>query len=706
MALTEHERRVLPFLLMNPPLTDPTCPYHSIPYLLAATEARGFLGGCAVDTNVDALNHLARYEHVSTLLARARQCLADLEHKPVLTRLDEMRYRCALKGLSLTAEMPSEAIETFRNQTTFYDYPRYRQAVAVVNTWIDLLSLDGFVGQFDGLAFNYAHVVNFSSVADLSDPELVGRLAAPFASYLQTEFRASLHAQPWRLVGLSVNYVAQLPMAIHLARVIREELPDVRLCLGGTEISDIAKQLINSRDIWKLFPTADYLVVGEGEAAIVQLLESIDAPASAVRGPGIMTRSLIAGRPQVAYEDLATSGTPNYRVWNWPSYWSPEPVILYSPTRGCYWNRCTFCDYGLNTDSPTSPSRERPIETVVNDLQRVAEIGTTIYFAVDAMSPKYLRKLAASITQLGLSWSAELRLEKTFISSLSQELASSGCVAIAFGYESAAPRILALIDKGTQPENISKILGALREANIGVQMMGFTGFPSETTEEALMTYDFLIKHEDSWTLAGIGEFVLTTQSIVAKKPTQFGLERVVPTPGDDIVRSLGWVDATGQLHRTSGVPDAGLVQAARSIRRGGHNRPFVGGIDSSHSLLYFKKHGASLWPGTDEGVSSSGERACRPGRYHTPFSDLSKFCTVDDVARYGSMRRQAGASPSAAEVLNFLGEETSPPRDGGQIEVLSHGAYLVLSPEVVAVESNPSVAYLAAKEMLLRLQGL
>ena len=54
MALVEQERRDLPFLLVNPPLTDPTCPYHSISYLLAATEAKGLRSGRALDANVEA----------------------------------------------------------------------------------------------------------------------------------------------------------------------------------------------------------------------------------------------------------------------------------------------------------------------------------------------------------------------------------------------------------------------------------------------------------------------------------------------------------------------------------------------------------------------------------------------------------------------------------------------------------------------------
>lgn len=711
MTLREEERKDLPFLLINPPLTDPTCPYHSISYLLAATESSGFHGGCALDANLEALNHLIETEQVAGLIARARGCIEEIEHRSSLTRMDELRYLYALKCLALTPDMPRAAVDTFRDPVAFYDYPRYRRAVTVINNWIDLLSLDGHPGQFDGLGFDFSHVVNFSSLADMSDPAIIRTLAAPFDPYLDTKLRTRLHERPWRLIGLSVCYVQQLPVAIRMAQIIREELPEVRLCLGGTEISDIVKQIAQPRDIWKLFPSADYLVVGEGEAAIVNLLDHVDAAPRSVRGPGIMTRgALLGGRPEVAYEDLASSGTPNYEVWDWPSYWAPEAVVLYSPTRGCYWNKCTFCDYGLNTDSPTSPSRERPIPAVITDLQRVQKIGTTLYFAVDAMSPKYLRKLAAAIAPLGLSWSAELRLEKTFVSGLTEELASSGCIAISFGYESASPRVLDLIDKGTDTKMIGRILGALKESNIGAQMMGFIGFPSETLAEAMMTYEFLIEHQESWALAGIGDFVLTTQSIVAKQPSRFGIERVVASRGDDIVRSLSWVEPGGTIRhsgdaRSDTRDDAkdALDDAATAICRGRETRPFVGGIDSSHSLLYFKRFGARLWPKSDR-EAPAAPRA-RNVRYRTPFA-LDRFSNRDALHGYVGAQRSSGWSPSSQDTLAYLSTPAETARHSTEIEILPNGSYLVLTPEILAVEANPSAAYLAAKQMLLQSQGV
>src|SRR5690348_16350417 len=44
----------LPYLLVNPPFTDPTTPYHSIPYLVGAAREAGYHGERCVDANLDA----------------------------------------------------------------------------------------------------------------------------------------------------------------------------------------------------------------------------------------------------------------------------------------------------------------------------------------------------------------------------------------------------------------------------------------------------------------------------------------------------------------------------------------------------------------------------------------------------------------------------------------------------------------------------
>ena len=76
--------------------------------------------------------------------------------------------------------------------------------------------------------------------------------------------------------------------------------------------------------------------------------------------------------------------------------------------------------------------------------------------------------------------------------------------------------------------DVPDLLKELGRVGIGAQMMGFIGFPGEQPGEAYATYAFLRDHIDDWTLAGIGDFVMTPGAIVAKRPADFGIHATRP----------------------------------------------------------------------------------------------------------------------------------------------------------------------------------
>jgi hypothetical protein len=302
----------------------------------------------------------------------------------------------------------------------------------------------------------------------------------------------------------------------------------------------------------------------------------------------------------VHYENVATLGRPLFR-YPWELYLSPERGINYAPTRGCYWNRCTFCDYGLNTSMPTSPWRERRIDQAVDDLRAsVAETGARfVYFAVDVMSPAYLDRLSDAILDAGLDirWSAELRLEKAFSYERCGRLAASGCVCVSFGMESGNQRILDLIDKGTQVAFMGETMKSFTAAGIAVQVMGFYDFPSETQAERDETRRFLREHSPYWSAVAFGSFLLTGTSMIAKDPARFGV-RLVETEDVDVPRAIAYrIDEGRREGETKAMrsedadasfdSDAGLFP--ERLRR-----PWAGGTDSLHTMIYYDAHGRSV----------------------------------------------------------------------------------------------------------------
>jgi radical SAM superfamily enzyme YgiQ (UPF0313 family) len=703
------------YLLINVPITDPTASYHSIPYLIGAAAAAGFTGFRGVDANIDALNYLAKPEQVGLLLNDTADTRKRLEQRQsALSRGEQLLYRYTLKAVGLQPDSVQRAIDTMRDPHQFYDYGSYRQATMVLKRWLDVLSTRGFPGQFGDFTLRINNIGNLSSLHDLTNQTYLDQLTRPLAPYFDSELKSVLAEQNWHVVGLSCNYTSQLPFALAIARQVRQAQPDAVLCVGGTEISDDIKCLRDGSDIWRLFPDCDAIVGGEGESAFISILDAVAQDKPLPLGqPGLLTREKTLPMAQigVSYENVAALPAPRYDAFDLTRYWSPEPVLLYSPTRGCYWNKCTFCDYGLNTDLPTSPSRNRPVESVIEELREITKYARTFYFSVDAIAPAYLRRLAQAIAANGIDihWSAELRLEKSMLKDgMAQELRDAGCVAISFGYESGSQRILDLINKGVRLEQVPDLLRELARVGIAAQMMGFIGFPGETAAEARQTFEFLQEHRAHWTLAGIGDFILTPGAIVAKRPADFGIRDVGAFDGDDIVRTLSWIDAKGGAHFDGGGHDPTVQPLADSVVNFVDDRPFVGGIDSAHSILYFARYGARLVP-QELRDSLADDPIVSTERYQTPFSAIDSFLTRGDLAAFHREKRVQGKSATLEEVhawLSAVPDRWPTDEQGDLLAIYPNGNIMRQSPELVDFERQASPAYRRVMELLLRESGV
>ncbi|MDM8528201.1 radical SAM protein [Anaerolineales bacterium HSG24] len=676
------KKQNIDYLLVNPPLTDPTSAYHSISYLIGSAIEAGYTGYSCVDANIESLNYLANEENVTSLLLRSSRLLKEIEGKRELTRGDELNYRYALRGVGFIANSVEKAIAILRDPNDFYNYKFYKQAVLVIKRWLDLLSIDGFPGQFDNFTFN-SDVVSPLKVEDLTNLELINKITQPFNPYFSNKFQESLLTKSWDIVGISVNFTSQLPFALRMCKEIRNRHPNTFICLGGTEITDVVKYLKNKDMLWKIFASSNAIIAGEGESAFIEILNSVREQRQPFSGtPGILLKEELLTL-NVRYEDLSTLPAPRYDIWDYEQYWSPEPIILYSPTRGCYWNKCTFCDYGLSTTSPTSPSRQRPIEFVIEELKEIGYFAQTFYFSVDAISPSYLRKISTAIDQadLDLQWSAEIRIEPKLARGLAEELKRGGCVALSFGYEAGSQRILDLLGKGVNLDVVPTVLQKLKQVGIGVQMMGFIGFPTERLEEAKTTYEFLIENETLWILAKIDNFLLLPGAIVAKHFAEFGVKYITPYAGDNIVRFFYWDDKAGNEKIE---PSNNTLQDLRKqVQKFDFDRPFMGGIDTSHSILYFGKYGPLLIP-HDYTATSITESTT----YLTPLNAVEEFTSRNDLIKFHQKFKKNGISLNSKDILSWLNgvrERTTPisSNTGSILEIFPNGEFMEIKDIVL-----------------------
>ena len=590
------------FTFIHPPLDDPTLPYHSTAYLAGSLKHNGFGDVVLRDINVEFVNYCLRSNTVNAFYDEAERRLGQFEARPGLNAFEQEQFLELWAARRIEADRLENAVRQIRDRSLFLDYSSYLDNVRLLNRYFWLL---GVLSYPSGIVnFRQISLGNFSiyNLADLFNYKLLDDICYPFARFFSEHLTNDPQLDSTDCFGISVVYDHQLTHAVWLSRALKERWPEKLIVLGGTAISQYYKYLKDKRHMKRFFKHCDAIVVGEGETAICQIAELQGNLRS-----GSHLRNTILYDPvkdevqlpeNIYYENLPSLGAPIYD-YPWHLYLSPERGVNYSPTRGCYWNRCTFCDYGLNTDMPTSPWRERKIDQVIADLQDARQRHGVkyVYFAVDVMSPAYLERLSDAMldAHLDIRWSAELRMEKVFSVERCEKMARAGCVCISFGMESGNQRILDLIDKGTKVQYMSDTMRNFSRAGIASQLMAFHSFPTETEAERGATLEFISNNKEYWSGGGFGSFLLTGTAIVAKNPAKFGI-KLVETADVDSVRALAYQVGEETDRQTLSVEESDAsFDSNGNIFPNTMGRPWAGGIDSLHSMIYYETLGQTFF---------------------------------------------------------------------------------------------------------------
>ena len=281
----------------------------------------------------------------------------------------------------------------------------------------------------------------------------------PFYDYYTSDLLPRIASEAPGLVGISVAFPGQIQPAYSLAYLLRMNMPEVHVTVGGPAITQFLQRL-NGAELEAAMEPFHTAVAGEGEYALLGIIERLaDRKSSSVlnRGNGFVPPSgIITGKKDT---DLSLLPAPDFDGLPLESYFSPEPVLPYDAARGCYWGRCAFCHYGL-AECGTLPYRERPVETVAGHLDELSrKYGARLfYLSEDTISPKTLLKLSRSLKASGskIRWSTDLRAEPSLTRETCSELKEGGALSVSLGIESGSERILSLIEKGIRPVNGKK----------------------------------------------------------------------------------------------------------------------------------------------------------------------------------------------------------------------------------------------------------
>ncbi|MCW4008039.1 MAG: B12-binding domain-containing radical SAM protein [Candidatus Bathyarchaeota archaeon] len=308
------------------------------------------------------------------------------------------------------------------------------------------------------------------------------------------------HANP-EIVGMTCSS-ASYPRCVETAKAIKEALPSCKIVVGGWHPSYVPESMLQH-------PEIDYVVMGEGEQAMVELATCLtkgdEAAAKQVAGVAYRHGGKIVQTVQKFIKNLDELPFPARHLLPMHLYETEIPYLKAKPfttmniVRGCPFN-CVYCEtrrlWG-QTCRAFSPPR------VINEIKHLTEkYGIKgIYFVGDnfTINKKRTIDLCELIkkSKLDIEWVCDTRADM-ISRELLQAMKEAGCRTIWFGVESGSPRILEKINKGITKEQTVQAFKLCREAGIQIASSFIMGIPGETFEDIELTYKFAKKLDPDW----------------------------------------------------------------------------------------------------------------------------------------------------------------------------------------------------------------
>ncbi len=336
------------------------------------------------------------------------------------------------------------------------------------------------------------------------------------------------------VVGFSVCF-NQLLASLTAASLIKKKCPEVKIVFGGSSCAASA-----GRSILDTFEYIDFVIHGEGEKPLLELCRymsgrSINRPANVFTKP--------AGNPDNPGSTSQITALKELPVPRYDEYftemrkWFPDqpfmPVLPVEFSRGCWWNKCAFCNLNLQWCGYRFKKAKQMYDEVAG---LSAKYGCLDFTFTDNMIPPKESFKFFSLTNANPSdWSffAEIRpvSENETIGRTLSLYRSGGLSTVQVGIESLSNSLLKRMRKGVSViENIATMRGAQEhflalEGNIIIQ---FPGSEQTEVDETLINLDYVF----SYSPLSIAVFFLGHNSPVSLSPKDFGIKTITSHPNN------------------------------------------------------------------------------------------------------------------------------------------------------------------------------
>lgn len=297
------------------------------------------------------------------------------------------------------------------------------------------------------------------------------------------------------LAGLSIRNIAETPrmngIYVDIIKTIKTVQRYCKVVLGGAGFSIFATEILN-------LTGAEFGIVGEGEAAIVELIQNL---------PNYPLGSLISkNESSFVKSDISTVLKKYWNIYG-KYYKIDGPIIPVQTTRGCCY-KCSYCVYPFLFNSENLI--QRPIDLVVTEIKNIIDnIDVRTFYFVDSVfnaDLNYTKALLRLIVNKGLNikWYACMN-PAYYDNELIVLMIKAGCIHIDIGIDSFSNERLSRLKKPFNAQQSKELISKIEEYNLsfGISLV-LCGF-GETMESLNETISVANSYKATTITAFLGE---------------------------------------------------------------------------------------------------------------------------------------------------------------------------------------------------------
>lgn len=499
-------------LLLYPPQWTPNSPYLALPLLSSQLKKYGYETKVR-DINIEFFNHILTKKNLQNCFFNAEsfydsvkdtvsEKYKDAEIRFSSFSFDEQMMLLKFKRINefminkkhtyTTIDECENAVSVLKSKEAFYDPELLFSAKKTIQEALKIASLPYAPNEmiYDNYFANPLLKLDWINI----DFQCKHKATNMFYDFFE-EKADDIKSECNDLICITVPDLSQLIPAFTLSRILKEKI-GTPVAVGGNYITQNKQDFLNHPEI--LSEYCDYLMVGDGETSIVELAEFIENKRciNEVSNLIYLRENIAVCNPTAKKLDFQQIAYADFDDIDFSLYFSPETVIPMQLSKGCYWGKCTFCDYYYGQQCFDIKN----IDSVIDEIKYfMGKYKVKHFLFIDeAIPPRYYNELADAIqkNKLEIYFYSFVRLEKGFTRDVLDNLYKAGFRIGLWGYESSSDRIMKMMNKGIDVDERLRILRDAKEAGIWNNALFIMGYPTETHEEIENTIAIVNSNRD------------------------------------------------------------------------------------------------------------------------------------------------------------------------------------------------------------------